>query len=70
MLLDEGFEPMRAAWRRRGVLGGRVQLADGDGTAVDLGPGGELVVRRDDGRLSRLVAPAADPPERVGAGAP
>jgi BirA family biotin operon repressor/biotin-[acetyl-CoA-carboxylase] ligase len=70
VLLDEGFEPVRAAWRRRGLLGGRVRLADGDGAAVDLGPGGELVVRRDDGRLSRLVAPAPDHPERVGTGGP
>ena len=33
-----------------------VALTDGEGTSVDLGPGGELVVRRDDGRLARLVA--------------
>jgi BirA family biotin operon repressor/biotin-[acetyl-CoA-carboxylase] ligase len=69
VLVDDGFEPVRAAWRRRGLLGGRVPLADGDGTAVDLGPGGELVVRRDDGRLSRLVAPAAACPEQVRSGA-
>jgi BirA family biotin operon repressor/biotin-[acetyl-CoA-carboxylase] ligase len=69
-LLDEGFEPVRTAWRRRGLLGVRVPLAGGDGTSVDLGSGGELVVRRDDGREARLFAPAEDRPERVGAGAP
>lgn len=68
--LSEGFAPVRAAWRRRGLLGGRVALADGEGTAVDLGPGGELVVQREDGRTARLFAPAEDHPERVGAGAP
>jgi BirA family biotin operon repressor/biotin-[acetyl-CoA-carboxylase] ligase len=55
-LLEVGFEPVRSAWRRRGLLGTRVALTDGEGTSVDLGPGGELVVRRDDGRLTRLVA--------------
>jgi BirA family biotin operon repressor/biotin-[acetyl-CoA-carboxylase] ligase len=59
LLLDEGFEPVRAAWRRRGVLGARVTLPDGEGTSVDLGPGGELVVRDGDGRLARLVPPPA-----------
>ena len=54
-LLDVGFEPVRAAWRRRGLLGARVALTDGEGTSVDVGPGGELVVRRDDGQLIRLV---------------
>ena len=57
VLLEEGFEPVRAAWRRRGVLGRRVPLPDGEGTTDDLGPGGELVVRRDDGRLTYLVVP-------------
>ena len=56
MLLGVGFEPVRSAWRRRGLLGGRVAFTQGEGTSVDLGPGGELVVRRDDGRLTRLVA--------------
>jgi BirA family biotin operon repressor/biotin-[acetyl-CoA-carboxylase] ligase len=59
ILLDEGFEPVRGAWRRRGVLGAPVALPDGEGTSVDLGPGGELVVRHGDGRLARLVAPPA-----------
>jgi BirA family biotin operon repressor/biotin-[acetyl-CoA-carboxylase] ligase len=68
VLLDEGFEPVRAAWRRRGLLGLRVPLPDGEGTTVDLGPGGELVVRRDDGRLARLIAPPEGRPERAGAG--
>jgi BirA family biotin operon repressor/biotin-[acetyl-CoA-carboxylase] ligase len=62
VLLDEGFAPVRAAWRRRGVLGTRVALPDGEGKTVDLGARGELVVRCDDGRLARLVAP----PERAG----
>ncbi len=68
VLLDEGFEPVRAAWRRRGLLGLRIPLPDGEGTTVDLGPGGELVVRRDDGRLARLIAPPESRPERAGAG--
>jgi BirA family biotin operon repressor/biotin-[acetyl-CoA-carboxylase] ligase len=55
VLLHDGFEPVRAAWRRRGLLGARVPLPDGEGTSVDLGPRGELVVRRDDGRLAFLV---------------
>jgi BirA family transcriptional regulator, biotin operon repressor / biotin---[acetyl-CoA-carboxylase] ligase len=70
VLLDEGFEPVRAAWRRRGLLGIRVPLPDGEGTTVDLGPGGELEVRRDDGRLVRLVAPPERHSERAGAGVP
>jgi len=70
VLLDEGFEPVRTAWRRRGHLGTRVALPDGEGTTVDLGPGGELVVRRDDGRTARLFAAPEDRPERVGAGLP
>ena len=70
VLDDEGFEPVRAAWRRRGLLGARLALAEGEGTAVDLGPRGELVARRDDGRIVRVVAPPADRPEAVTAGAP
>ncbi len=54
-LHDEGFEPVRAAWRLRGLLGTRVALPAGEGTAVDLAPGGELVVRREDGRTVLLV---------------
>jgi BirA family biotin operon repressor/biotin-[acetyl-CoA-carboxylase] ligase len=68
--LSEGFTPVRAAWRRRGLLGGRVALGDGEGTAVDLGPRGELAVQRDDGRIALLFAPAGEHSERVGAGAP
>ncbi len=68
VLLEEGFEPVRAAWRQGGLLGLRVPLPDGEGTTVDLGPGGELVVRRDDGRLARLIAPPESRPEREGAG--
>ena len=70
VLLDQGFEAVRAAWRRRGHLGTRVALADGDGTTVDLGPGGELVVRREDGRVTRLFAPAENHAERARTGAP
>ena len=66
VLLDEGFEPVRAAWRHRGLLGLRVPLPDGEGTTVDLGPGGELVVRRDDGRLAHLVGFPEGRPERAG----
>jgi BirA family transcriptional regulator, biotin operon repressor / biotin---[acetyl-CoA-carboxylase] ligase len=61
VLLHDGFEPLRAAWRPRGLLGTRVPLPDGEGTSIDLGPRGELVVRRDDGRLAFLVTP----PERM-----
>jgi BirA family biotin operon repressor/biotin-[acetyl-CoA-carboxylase] ligase len=55
-LLDQGFEAVRAAWRRRGLLGARVDVPGGEGIAVDLGSGGELVVRRNDGRMVLLVA--------------
>jgi BirA family biotin operon repressor/biotin-[acetyl-CoA-carboxylase] ligase len=54
-LLDAGFEPVRAAWRRRGLLGERVLVAGAEVTAVDLAAGGQLVVRRDDGRTVLLV---------------
>jgi BirA family biotin operon repressor/biotin-[acetyl-CoA-carboxylase] ligase len=64
-VLHDGFEPVRDAWRQRGLLGLRVPLADGEGTSVDLGPGGELVVQRADGRHERLVAPAGDRHDRA-----
>jgi BirA family transcriptional regulator, biotin operon repressor / biotin---[acetyl-CoA-carboxylase] ligase len=64
-LLEVGFEPVRSAWRRRGLLGTRLDLTDGEGTSVDLGPGGELVVRRNDGRLTRLVALPTREPEGI-----
>ena len=67
VLLEEGFEPVRAAWRRRGLLGARIPLANGAGTSVDLGPRGELVVRQDDGCLTFLVAPPAGAPAPAGA---
>ena len=67
VLLHEGFEPVRNAWRQRGLLGARVPLPDGEGTSVDLGPHGELVVRRDDGRQVLLVAPPESLPEAAGA---
>jgi BirA family biotin operon repressor/biotin-[acetyl-CoA-carboxylase] ligase len=63
VLLEEGFEPVRAAWRRHGLLGTRVPLPAGTGTSLDLGPRGELVVRQDDGRLTFLVTPPAGAPE-------
>jgi BirA family biotin operon repressor/biotin-[acetyl-CoA-carboxylase] ligase len=65
VLHGEGFDPVRDAWRRRGLLGLRVPLADGEGTSVDLGPGGELVVQRADGRHARLVAPSDDHLDRA-----
>lgn len=68
VLLDEGFEPVRAAWRRRGLLGTRVALAEGEGTAVDLAPGGELVVRREDGQTVLLVTTEEGRPGPVRAG--
>jgi BirA family biotin operon repressor/biotin-[acetyl-CoA-carboxylase] ligase len=70
VLLDDGFEPVRHAWRRRGLLGSRVTLAGGAGTTVDLGPAGELVVRRDDDRLTLEVAAPEPAPEQVGTVAP
>jgi BirA family biotin operon repressor/biotin-[acetyl-CoA-carboxylase] ligase len=68
VLLDVGFEPVRAAWRRRGLLGTRIALAEGAGTSVGLGPGGQLVVRRDDGHLTLLVAPSERHAEESRAG--
>jgi hypothetical protein len=64
-MLHDGFAPVRDAWRQRGLLGLRVPLAEGEGTSVDLGPGGELVVQRADGRHERLVAPAGDRHDRA-----
>ena len=64
-VLHGGFEPVRDAWRQRGLLGLRVPLAEGEGTSVDLGPGGELVVQRADGRHERLVVPADDRQDRA-----
>jgi BirA family transcriptional regulator, biotin operon repressor / biotin---[acetyl-CoA-carboxylase] ligase len=66
-LLEDGFEPVRSAWRRRGLLGARVALPDGAGESVDLGPRGELIVRRGDGRLMFLVTPPAPMPEPAAA---
>jgi BirA family biotin operon repressor/biotin-[acetyl-CoA-carboxylase] ligase len=62
VLHDAGFAPVRDAWRRRGLLGLRVPLEEGEGTSVDLGPAGELVIQRADGGLAHLVAPPADRP--------
>jgi BirA family biotin operon repressor/biotin-[acetyl-CoA-carboxylase] ligase len=69
MLLDGGFEPVRVAWRRRGLLGARVNVAGGEGTAVDLAPGGELVVRQDNGRTVLLVVAEDSGAGRVATGA-
>ena len=64
-LLHGGFEPVRNAWRQLGLLGLGVPLAEGEGTSVDLGPGGDLVVQRADGRHERLVVPADDRQDRA-----
>ena len=67
-LLARGFDPVRAAWRARAVLGQRVEHADGSGVAVDLDPSGALVLRREDGRTATIVvADALDPVTRNGA---
>ena len=50
--------------------GSACPLAEGEGTSVDLGPGGELVVQRADGRHERLVAPADDRHDRARARVP
>jgi BirA family biotin operon repressor/biotin-[acetyl-CoA-carboxylase] ligase len=55
-LQDAGFEPIRRAWRARGVLGTVVRGPAGTGVAVDLGPEGGLVVAGDDGRQRTIVA--------------
>jgi BirA family biotin operon repressor/biotin-[acetyl-CoA-carboxylase] ligase len=69
VLLDEGFEPVRLAWRKRGLLGARVALPEGEGTAMDLAPGGELIVRREDGQTVLLVSAEDGRAGRVGVGA-
>jgi BirA family biotin operon repressor/biotin-[acetyl-CoA-carboxylase] ligase len=69
VLLGQGFEPVRAAWRRRGLFGARVALPAGEGTAVDLAPRGELVVRRDDGETVLLVTADEAPAGGVAAAA-
>jgi BirA family biotin operon repressor/biotin-[acetyl-CoA-carboxylase] ligase len=69
VLLVEGFEPVWSAWRQRGLFGDRVAVSAGEGTAVDLAPRGELVVRRDDGGTVLLVTADEAPVGRVAAGA-
>ncbi len=69
VLCAEGFEPVRNAWRQRGLLETRVALRTGEGTAVDLAPGGELIVRREDGQTVLLVTAEEGHAGRVGAGA-
>jgi BirA family biotin operon repressor/biotin-[acetyl-CoA-carboxylase] ligase len=68
--LAAGFEPVRAAWGRRGVLGGRVASPGPGGVAVAVAPGGGLVVRHDDGTTSVLTAgePEAPPVPAASAG--
>ena len=65
VLLETGFAPVRAAWRERGVLGTPLSLAEGVGTAVDIGPHGELVARDEHGRTVVVVAEGEGRPERV-----
>lgn len=55
ILLDEGFGPVRTAWRARGRLGDRVRLGVEEAVAVDLAPDGGLVVRRDDGTSAVIL---------------
>jgi BirA family biotin operon repressor/biotin-[acetyl-CoA-carboxylase] ligase len=65
-----GFEPVRAAWRARGILGQRVVVPGlGEGVALDLAPGGGLLVRRADGGSEALVSAEAVQAEPPGAGA-
>lgn len=57
---EEGFEPVRGAWRDRSVTLGRQVLVRGDGgdvegTAVDLDEDGALLVR-DGGGIRRILA--------------
>jgi BirA family biotin operon repressor/biotin-[acetyl-CoA-carboxylase] ligase len=57
VLLARGFEPVRTAWRARGALGQRVVAPGlGEATAVDLAPGGGLLVRRPDGGTEVVVS--------------
>ena len=65
VLLETGFESVRAAWRERGVLGTPLGLAGGVGTAVDIGPHGELVARDEEGRTVLVVTEGEGRPERV-----
>lgn len=53
-LAAEGFAPVRAAWRRRGVFGGPVRAEGRVGVAVDLAPEGGLLVRYPDGTTTIL----------------
>ena len=64
-VLHGGFEPVRDAWRSAACSGSACPSPTGEGTSVDLGPGGELVVQRADGRHARLVAPAGDRHDRA-----
>ncbi len=55
-LLGGGFASVRDAWRTRAVLGQAVATARGPGTAVDLAPGGGLVVRCANGETAIVTA--------------
>src|SRR5207249_2657504 len=58
---SDGADPIVAAWKRRARLfGRRVTVASGHdtitGVAEDLDTDGTLLVRRDDGALTRIIA--------------
>ncbi|MEN9797598.1 MAG: BirA bifunctional protein [Pseudomonadota bacterium] len=58
---DEGFGPVREAWKRLSCTVGqrvRVRFERGEltGVAEDIDEAGALLVRRDDGRLERVLA--------------
>jgi BirA family biotin operon repressor/biotin-[acetyl-CoA-carboxylase] ligase len=53
---QSGFGPAHAAWRPRALLGHRMETGRGSGVAVDLAPGGALVLRGDDGTVMTVVA--------------
>ena len=57
----EGFEPLRADWAAASVtLGRAVQVLGGEapvaGLAEDIGPNGELLLRRSDGSLETVIS--------------
>jgi BirA family biotin operon repressor/biotin-[acetyl-CoA-carboxylase] ligase len=62
VLVDEGFDRVRAAWLERGLLGAQLALAGGPAAAVDLAPGGQLAVQGEDGQTILLAASDDDAP--------